>query len=185
MQSKSMIAQLALPLGMALMVTLAGCSQETLTVSEVWERAPELDDQQIRVRGWAHVYTDPYVGLIGCPPAGTIENDVVVGRMFLLPEGDSAGMSSGIVVSEASLLCEGDHCGLSCAPFDPGDMAYCSAIRDYETPRQFEMVGTLRVSQEEGEMKLVLEAIKLAESRRLMGETWEPIPTTTVEYWCP
>ena len=84
MQQKTIIAQTISLIGIVLVVALAGCIQKTLTVSEVWENAQELDGRQIRVRGWAYVYTEPYVGFIGCPPAGVIENDVVVGRMYLL-----------------------------------------------------------------------------------------------------
>ena len=166
---------------------MAGCSQKTLTVSEVWENTQELDGKQIRVRGWAYVYTEPYVGFIGCPPAGVIENDVVVGKMFLLPENDTTERSSGIAISESSLLCEGSHCGISCAPFDPGNMDYCIALRGYSTPRliAYELVGTLRVNQTAGELWLVLEDIQLSESRRLIEGTWEPIPTGTVDYVCP
>lgn len=187
MQQKTIITQTILLIGMALVVTLGGCSQKTLTVSEVWEKAQELDGKQIRVRGRAYVYTEPYIGFIGCPPPGTIENDVVVGKMFLLPENDTAKRSSGIAISESSLRCEGSHCGISCTPFDPGNMGYCVALRGYSIPPLiiYEMVGTLCVSQADGETRLILEDIKLSESRRLIGETWESIPMGTIDYSCP
>ena len=61
------------------------------------------------MRGWAYVYTEPYVGLIGCPPAGVIEDDVVIGRMIFLPEDDTQMRSSDIIVSQSDLMCEGSH----------------------------------------------------------------------------
>lgn len=155
-----------------------------LTVSETWKNAEALDGTIIRVRGEAKVYTEPYVGLIGCPPAGVIENDVVVGRMVLLPEDDPhASQASGIAIAESSLLCEGSHCGLSCAPFHPGPMDYCSA--PHPSASIYELVGMLRVSQVNGETRLVLENIDLAKSQRWMTETWESIPTGKFEYMCP
>jgi hypothetical protein len=168
-------------------IALAGCSEKTLMVSEVWKNAQELDGRQIRVRGWAYVYTEPYVGFIGCPPLGVIENDVVVGKMFLLPESDTSKRSSGIAISESSLLCEGSHCGISCAPFDPGNMDYCWALRRDSTPHliPYELVGTLHTRQIDGEPRLILGDIKLSESRRLMEGTWESIPTGTIDYSCP
>jgi hypothetical protein len=57
----------------------------------------------------------------------------------------------------------------------------------HSTPRliAYELVGTLRVNQTAGKPRLVLEDIKLSESRRLIEETWESIPTDTVDYVCP
>jgi hypothetical protein len=187
MQQNTLIARTISLVGMLLVLVLAGCSPKTLTVAEVQENAEELDGSQIRVRGWAYVRTEPYVGLIGCPPAGTLENDVVVGTMFLLPEEDKDTSKQGIAISTSSLSCEGSHCLISCAPFDPGNMDYCGAYRGYTTPLliPYEMVGTLRVQQTDSESLLVLENIKLSESRRLINGTWEPIPTGTIEYGCP
>jgi hypothetical protein len=185
MQQKNMIARTMSLVGIVLVIGLTGCSTKTLTVSEVQKNAEELDGSQIRVNGWAYVRTEPYVGFIGCPPAGTLENDVVVGTMFLLPEEDTS--KQGIAISESSLSCEGGHCLISCAPFDPGNMSYCGAQREYSTPLliPYEMVGTLRVHQTDGKRQLILEDIKLSESRRLLNETWERIPTGTIEYGCP
>lgn len=190
MQQNTLIARTISLAGMLLVLVLAGCSPKTLTVTEVQKNAAELDGSQIRVRGWAYVRTEPYVGFIGCapaPPTGTLENDVVVGTMFLLPEEDKDSSKQGIAISKSSLSCEGSHCLISCAPFDPGNMDYCGASRGYNTPLliPYEMVGTLRVQQTDGESQLVLEDIKLSESRRLINETWEPIPTGTIEYGCP
>jgi len=188
MQQKTMISSKAVLLaGLALAMLITGCSPKTMTVSEVWEDAERLNEKQIRVRGWAYVRTQPYVGLIGCPPAGTIENDVVTGRMFLLPENDVYKQSSEIVISESDLSCEGDHCRISCTPFDPGNMDYCGAERNYSTQHliPYEIVGTLHIRQIDGERSLFLEDIKLSDSHRMIEGVWEPIPTGTIEYGCP
>ncbi|MBN1316680.1 MAG: hypothetical protein JXA42_14475 [Anaerolineales bacterium] len=187
MKQRTIFPQSVSRIGIVLAIALAGCSQGTLTVSEVWENAQELDGKQIRVRGWAYVYTEPYVGFIGCPPSGVIENDVVVGKMYLLPEEDTSTQSTGIAISKSSLLCEGSHCGISCAPFDPGNMGYCMALRGYSTPTliTYELVGVLEVSQSDSAPRLFLKDIKLSESRRLINGTWESIPAGTIEYVCP
>ena len=165
---------------LALLLLLAGCgSPHVLTVSEVRDKADALEGKLIRVRGRAHFSTVPYVGLTGCIPAGSGRIDVV-GRLDLFDEtapdpayyGGKQPLPS-IQVSEASLQCKGDTCQVTCTPFNP------------EEARVFELVGTLRVDNQGGKQELVLENVNLKESRRLVEEKLEPIPTGTFHYIYP
>ena len=76
---------------------------------------------------------------------------------------------------------------LTGAPFDAGDMDYCLASCPSPRPSESfcEMVGTLRVSQADGQTRLVLEDVRPSESRRLLEEKWEPIPVATIQYGWP
>jgi hypothetical protein len=168
-----------------MVILLTGCGRDVLTVTEVWKDAQSLDGKKIHMRGRAHVFTVPYEGLIGCPPGGDV---VIVGKMELLDEDtpDPGYYSEEeplprIAIPESSLQCSGDYCMITCAPFDPGCSDDCIPTREYV----FEMVGTLRVSPQQGQTILVLEDLDLGVSRRLNKDGWESIPMGMYEYGFP
>jgi hypothetical protein len=161
-----------------MMLMLAGCnSSKLLTITNVWEQADELEGQSIRVRGRARFFTEPYQGLTGCVPGGGGD---IVGRLVLYDEDAPDPHYYGgeqplptIVVSSDSLQCKGNTCQITCEPFNPQEGAV------------FELVGTLRVEHQESTKVLTLEDVILTESRQLMGEKLEPIPTGTFQYSYP
>jgi len=160
------------------MLLLTGCSRNVfLTVSETREKAESLEGKLIRVRGRARFFTEPYQGLTGCVPGGGRD---IVGRLELYDENAPDPRYYGgkqplpkIIVSESSLQCRGNTCQVTCAPFNPEEAGI------------FELVGTLRIDNQQGKKVFTLENVNLKESRKLLGEKLGPIPTGTFQYNFP
>jgi hypothetical protein len=160
------------------MLLLTRCSRNNLlTVSEAWEKAESLEGKLIRVRGRARFFTEPYQGLTGCVPGGGRD---IVGRLELYDENAPDPHYYGgkqplpkMIVSESSLQCKGNTCQVTCAPFNPQEAGV------------FELVGTLRIDNLQGNRVLTLENVNLEESRQLSGEKLGPIPTGTFQYNFP
>jgi hypothetical protein len=62
---------------------------------------------------------------------------------------------------------------MTCTPFDP------------QGAEIFELVGTLRIDRQQGEPVLILDGVNLRQSRQMLGEELEPIPTGTFKYAFP
>lgn len=154
-------------------VLMAGCTAPEqkpnyLTVPEVWEDAPSLAGEQIRVRGWKRFYHSVTVQL--CQPPSCDCNQSK-GYLELLEEGlpsedDRYFSMSKIVIPGSSLDCRGNECYMVCTPFDPT----CAEA--------FEFVGRLRIAEwNENNKQLWLEDLDLEASRQLIDEEWVPIQT--------
>jgi hypothetical protein len=161
-----------------LLFFLSACaSEKTLTVSEVWQNARELEGKQIRVRGQAVFSTVPYQGVTGCVPGGGRE---IKGELTLydedVPDPQYYGRPNPqvrIEFSADSLNCAGNTCRMTCGPFDP------------RGAKTFEFSGRLHSETRQGEMVLVLGELDLGKSYQVAGGALKPIPTGTFEYMFP
>jgi hypothetical protein len=141
-----------------------------LTVPEVWEDAPSLAGQRVRIRGWKwFMHT---VTLQRCVPASCDCNQSK-GYLWLLEErlapGDEPYRYPGmrkIIVQDPSLDCRGNVCYIVCTPFDP------------TSAEAFELAGRLRISSWDEQYKeLRLEDLDVATSQQLIDEKWVPLET--------
>lgn len=172
-----------------LIFSVAGCSQsqDHLTVSEVWQNAASLDGTQIRVRGQGHFRFEPYHPLQvgGC----SLDEDVVnkshiVGTQDLLDE-DYPDVGQRLSISRSSLQCEGNVCGMECRPFEPMCRRGTMCIGGLTAIEAFEFVGTLKVTDQQGDLELILEDIDLNTSQRRVDGEWGLIPTGVFSYFFP
>jgi hypothetical protein len=178
------------PIGLiVLIISIAGCGQTRypLTVSEVWQNAALLDGRQIRVRGQGHLRFEPYHPLQvgGCSLDQELVNKShIVGIQDLLDE-DSPDVEQRLSISRTSLHCEGNVCSLECKPFEPMCGRGVMCVGGLTAIEAFEFVGTLKVSDQQGELELILENIDLNKSKRFVDGEWSPIPTGVFSYFFP
>lgn len=119
---------------------IAGCAifnpqPDYLTVSEVWQNAEELDQQQVVIRGYGshfHAQTVQKCFGIECGCNEAWE------ELYLVNSLEDAFYNSGIKI--VNLDCRGDECSVTCRPFNPN-----AALA-------FEIVGTLKVVRHDGEI---------------------------------
>lgn len=189
MDSKS-LKKILQAIGLIVLIfSVAGCGQsrDYLTVSEVWQNAASLDGTQIRVRGQGHFRFEPYHPLQvgGCSlDEEVVKNSHIVGIQDLLDE-DSPDVMQRLSISKSILQCEGDVCRMECRPFEPmcGEGARCAG--GPTAIEAFEFVGTLKLSDQQGDLELILEDIDLNTSQRLVDGEWGPIPTGVFRYFFP
>ena len=161
------------------LLSLVACneSDEFLTVSKVWQEATALDGKRIRVRGLGALRYEPIHPLqIGGCSVVPSANSPVKGIGMLFEESLNNQPRREILISESSLICQGDTCSVTCRPFKPPADTRTLALES-ASPRIYELVGTLRINSQEGEVVLILDDIDMETSGWLVDEKWEPLPT--------
>jgi hypothetical protein len=91
-----------------------------------------------------------------------------------------------LVVAESSFRCEGNTSSIACKPLESvsGGMPE-SGGPEHKNIEAFELVGMLRVVDQQGDVIPTLEDIDLDASRRLADGKWEAIPTGVFRYVFP